>query len=373
MRKALVFALPLALAASPAWAGEAEQSAGRAGVQEAFVEGDYATARKLVTQLLEASPQDADLLRRLAAIEAAEGDYEEAEATISRAIAIAPTDLDIRLGRANILFWNGKVEEAEREAAEVAAVSPDYPGLRQLQRSLIKAGEGERFRADAVSVGGELSSVEFEAGEEADWSTQRASLISKWGANNWASVELAREERAKVDVKLSAKVDVELGEHRVYARASATPSADFRESWSLGAGAELDLRGGTIALVEAGYADYSGGDVGTVWLGARHEFSKHVSVTAKTIHLIGGGEDYRLGGIGRLDLAPTEGWSFFAIAAVYPDVEADGAKQLRSVAGGLRFSVTERLDVSVAAAVDDRKDSYRRDSVSLDLKWKLGD
>ncbi|UIP07811.1 tetratricopeptide repeat protein [Erythrobacter sp. SDW2] len=343
-----------------------------AAAQSAFASGDFDRAKVILQELLLASPKDADLWRRLAAVEAAAGDLLAAQQTIDRALQLAPDDPDVQLGRANILLWRGKLTEAQAQAAVVAQKRPDYPGLAEFAAAAAARDASRQLRIRSVSAGTTVSRADFSLAEGVTWTAQQAALGVGWGENSRATLEIEREDRGLIDTRVAGRLDFAAGPHRVFLTGSITPDADFRESWSLGTGAEVGLTDGTELLLGLRYADYRFDDVAIVRLGLRQRVTPWLSVTGETIQLFGGGEDYRLGGSLRADLSPINAPSFFIIAASYPDAEVDGTRQLRSLAAGTAIPLGDGFSLRLAGEYEDRKDSYERVGANIGLVWSFG-
>ncbi|WP_394729390.1 tetratricopeptide repeat protein [Altererythrobacter sp. GH1-8] len=368
----LLMAVPFVMAAIPAHAGQSQLPEERSSAQKAYLAGEFRQAESILNALLAKTPEDPDLLRRLAAVEAALGNLDQAQATIDRAIALAPFDRDIQLARANILLWRKRHTEAERQADELSSAEPDYPGLGQFRSSLLNAQRARKLRLRSVAAGAKVSEAEFASGSEQVWSTQRASTSIGWAETAIAVLEIEREDRLVTDTRISSLVELPIETHRVFFSGSLTPSADFRESWSLGTGADITLGSSNQVRIDGRFSHYRSNDVGTVGIGLRHSFAPHISITARSIHLFGGGEDYRLGGVLRADYSPSRRPNLFLILASYPDTEADGTRQLRTVAGGARFRLSNSFTLSFASEYESRKDSYSRAALSADLSWNFG-
>ncbi|WP_137681319.1 DUF6584 family protein [Aurantiacibacter suaedae] len=341
-------------------------------VERDRAEGDLAAAGEGLERLLARYPDDPDLLRRLASVRAAQGDLDQAQTVIDRALALAPEDLDIQLARANILLWRGQRLAAQQQAEAIALVAPDYPELGLLEARLAQDDEERGMRLTALNIGGGVSEISFDNRSGEVWSSQIASLGLSLGSASGASVTLEREERATTDVRLSARLDRRFGRHAAYISGSVVPDADFRESWSIGAGGELALSDRLTALVDMRYADYRDRTVFALQPGVRFVFGDAVSLTARAINLLGGGEDYRLGGSLQFDYRPEDRLGGFVVLASYPDVEADGVRQLRSAATGLLVPLGNGITLSTVGAYEDRENSYRRLSGTLVLGFRFG-
>ena len=289
-----------------------------------------------------------------------------------RALALAPEDLDIQVARGNILFWRGDIKAAQRQADAISAVAPDYPELDALSAKLAAPEQAEGLRVTALTVGGGVSDIAFDNRDGETWSSQNASLGLALSRETGASLAVEREERAATDIRLAARVDRRFGRGSAYISGSVVPNADFRESWSIGTGGEIALGERTSALIDIRYADYRDRNVFAVQPALRYAFDDAATVTVRAINLFGGGEDYRLGGSLRADYRPQGRVGGFVVLASYPDVEADGVRQLRSVATGLLVPLGDRFTLTTVGAYEDRKDSYRRLSGTLVLGFRFG-
>lgn len=344
----------------------------REAVQEAYVAGDVVRAEQLLAELLTKSPQDPDLLRRLAAVQATKHDLGMAQATIDRANDLAPEDPDIQLARANILFWRGRIAEARLQVGQIAQRHPDYPGLDTLQTSLREVVEARRFRLRSVGAGASVSDASFASGASQKWYVERGSVSAQWGEGRSASLDIEREERLATDTHIAGRVDIAEGSNRFFLAGTVTPNPDFRETWSLGGGAEVPMGKHSTLLIDGRFAEYTGDDVAAFGFGLRQSLSSRLQLSARSIHLFGGGDDYRFGGALRADYSHPQLADFFAIVASYPDVENDGAQQLRAVAVGARRPLSNRLTLGLTGEYESRENSYDRTAVSLDLRWRIG-
>ncbi len=345
----------------------------REAAQQAYVAGDFDLADDILRKLLQDNPGDADLLRRHAAVQAALGDVGAAQGTIDRAIALSPGDPDIQLARANILFWRGQLAEAQAQADQVSAHYPGYAGLDRLSASLEQARKDRKLRLRSISVGGSVSDATFASGLDQTWYVQRGAIAAGWGNGNVAAFGIEREERLSTDTRLSARIDLPSGTNRYFIAGGVTPNPDFRENWSLGGGAEFGVSPATTLLVDGRFAEYRSDDVVALGAGLRQRFSPTLELTASSIHLIGGGEDYRLGGALRADYRHPRLPEMFAVLASYPDAEVDGTRQLRAIAAGARFDVSDTLMLGLTGEYESREDSYERSALSLDLRWRFGE
>lgn len=365
--------LAVALILLPVQANAQVSTAEREAVQQAYVAGDLDRAEELLNELLAQNPEDPDLLRRLAAVQAGREDLDAAQTTIDRAIGIAPQDTDVQLARANILFWRGRIDEAQEQGDRIAAEKPDYPGLDRLNEALLRARRDRSLRLRSLGFGTSISNANFASGLGRTWYMQRGSIAVQWGAGNVAAIDIEREERNSTDTRVAGRIDLTGSSSRYFIVASVTPNADFRENWSLGGGGKIDLDDATTLQFDARFAEYRSDDVVAVGAGIRQRFSPTFEASVRSIHLFGGGEDYRLGGSVRVDYRSTGHPELFAIVASYPDAEVDGTRQLRAIAGGARLSLSNQLILGITGEYESRKDSYERAAISVDLRWRFGD
>lgn len=316
------------------------------------------------------NPSDADILRRLAAAQAANGDLEAAEQTIARARMLAPADSDIRLASAYIALWRGQLREAEVQATAVAAAAPEYPGLAAFRQSLEAAQSVSSTKITSVTLSGGVSDISFASGIGQTWTNQSGAIAVALTPRDTIVANVEREKRAQTDTRLTAEYARRLDDGFVTVSATITPKADFRETWSLAARGQFDLSAQWSIQGDMRVADYRTDMI--VALGSAVEYRpiRDVAVTARVINLFGGGKDHRLGGALRLLYQPDNQIGGFVSVAEYPDVEIDGTRQLRSFAAGVIVPLTDALTLRSTAEYDRRKDSYRRRALMISLNWR---
>ena len=366
------FVCVMASLASPSIASEKDDLVTLTNAQEAYASADFGRARELLLALLETDPDNPDLLRRLAASEAALGNLEQAQSIIDRASKLAPEDADIQIAKANLLYWRGEYRAADELSLRLAKRHPEYPGLDKLRESLIRVQKARSANLRSLGIGGSISKATFASGSTQTWAVQRVSGSIGWDESSTATLELEREDRLTSDVRVLGRVDLPMGGDRLYLAAGATIEPDFRETWAVGAGIEMAIGSQNWLLVDGRFAEYRSDDVVALGAGLRHSLGESIQLTAKSIHLLGGGDTYRLGGSLRGDYNVNSGISVFALAASYPDAEVDGTRQLRAVAGGSTIQISKSLILRVVGEYENRKNSYERTSVGLSLNWICG-
>ncbi|KPL68675.1 hypothetical protein SZ64_11555 [Erythrobacter sp. SG61-1L] len=330
---------------------------------------DAASAVTTLENAVRQSPGDADALRRLAGAQAAAGDLAAALATIDRAAALAPQDNDVLLARARILLWSGRRKEAREQAEAVRLRTPDYPDLAEVIEALER--QERPTSQSGLSVYGGVSGIDFEAGGSATWYSAGGSIFHRFG-NTTLSATADYEERATADTRLGLRVDQRIGEGTAYAAFAVTPSADFREEWSVSGGVDVPTLPSLDLVFDARYAHYAANDVVALQPALRWHASPNLSLTARWINLFQSDGGYRSGASLRGDWTLGEGSSIFAGAATYPDTEAGTTRQVRSAFAGFAVPLSGRLALRASAEYEERDRSYTRKAATLGLAWRFG-
>lgn len=341
------------------------------GATAAGEAGDYDQAREIMQSLLRDSPEDADLLRRLAMLEAGDNNLDRALQRIDAATRLAPDDIDIALARAYILFWRGETGPAQEVVAGIEAREPAYPDLAALQDALTRDARQNVPHLRALSVASGLSDITLRNGTRRTWNSQNVVAVLDLSRSDTTSFTVNREDRGLVDYRLGARIDRRLRNGSWFVAATAVIEPDFQESRSLAGGGELIAARGVTGLLDMRVSEYDTGTIFAVQPGIRLDVARDVSITGRAINIFGGEDDYRLGSSLRIDYRPERGASLFAIAASYPDAETDDVRQLRSFAAGLAAPFNETLSITAAASYEDRDNSYRRWAGTLALTYRF--
>ena len=338
---------------------------------EARAESDFDRARQVLLSMIAASPEDTDLLRRLAMVDAGAGELDLALDRIDAARQLAPNDLDIALARGFILYWRGDIAQAERAAIAISARNPDYPELDQLQAAVARHDRADSNGIRSIFLVAGLSDITTANGFSQTWNSQALGAALNVSRDNTITFDVMREERAAIDTRLRARVDHLVSGGFVYFSATAVPASDFLERWSVGTGGEIKATQGLTALVDLRVADYQTGMIASVQPGVRLALDDDFAITSRAINIFGGEEGYRLGGSVRLDYGFERENALFLIAASYPDAEADGVRQLRSLAGGVSLPIADRIGLTAAGSYEDRENSYRRYAGTMALTYRF--
>jgi YaiO family outer membrane protein len=341
-----------------------------AQADEEYRAGRFAQAAATLTGLLAAHPNDADLLRRMAAVEAAEGHLPEANRTIDRAQQIAPADHDIQLARANILLWRGQMLAAKAQADALSIEDPHYPGLEQFNADLTAKRRDEQPRLVLASLTLSDANVTFPGGRNSEtWKDQTAALGYALSSSTTIVGEEEVDARAKTDVRLSGQISHRFEDGTLYVGAAGTPHAFFREKWSITGGGEMPINGQWDLLADVRYAEYRTSTVGVIQPALRFRPISGLTVTGQMINLFGGGKDYRLGGSLRFEYAMPHLAGLYTMLASYPDTESDGTRQLRSVTAGATMPIHKNWEVRLSGDYEKRENSYEERQVTVGLQW----
>ncbi len=338
---------------------------------EARAEGDFLRARQILLSMLAVTPDDPDLLRRLAMVEAGAGRLDLAMVRIDEAASLAPDDLDVALARGFISYWRGDVAGAERAAAAISARDPNYPELNQLRAALDRKDATENFGIRSLSISSGISEITLVSGINQTWNNQSLDAAFDVSGDDSISVSIMREERSAIDTRIGGRIDYRIVDGFVYLAGASVPAPDFLERWSLGAGGEMRVQEGVAALVDLRVADYNTGTIVAFQPGLRFAVDRDFTITGRAINILGGDEGYRFGGAVRLDYGRERTTSLFLIAASYPDAEADGLRQLRSLAAGAGMPISDTVAMRIAASYEDRQDSYNRYAGTLALTYRF--
>jgi YaiO family outer membrane protein len=318
------------------------------------------------------SPPDSERLQRLASVYAAEGDLASAKRTIDRALALFPDDNDVKMANANILLWQGRLKQSRLQADDVARQYPDYPGLAEFRTALERVQDDRAARLIGAAVNVGVADVSFPLRNDQTWTTQVGSASFRLSDSGSLTTTIDMEQREQSDVRLVAEYAHRLDNGFVSIGVAATPNADFREKWSVRAAGKYNVSRSLSIVADGKLADYSTNMVVAVGAGLEYRPAPDFFLTARTINLFGGGENYRFGGVLRGDYRPEGKVGFFVLAAEYPDAEADGTRQLRSFAGGMVVPLGQGWTLRLTGEDDRRENSYHRRAVNVGIAWRFG-
>lgn len=113
-------------------------------------QGNLASARELLAQVLAEHPDDADARRNYAKVLAATGEIGEALATFARVLKAQPNCIEAIHSRATLFLRQGATDAALRCMAEMTALAPEsLDHWRELLAALVSAGRWQAVIAAA--------------------------------------------------------------------------------------------------------------------------------------------------------------------------------------------------------------------------------
>ena len=344
--------------------------AGPAAAQVSSPPPPPATVEALVS-LAQTNPRDADVLRRLAAAQAADGRLSVALATIERARELEPDDLDIRLARARILNWSGRRDEARAEADSVAARDAAYPELAEIRAMIAAAASPVIARRAGLAASVGLASVDLAGGEQL-WTSFAATGFVPLGTRATLSATAEVEARRQTDTRLSLRLDRRVGAGEAYATVSATPDADFRERVGVAGGVVYPIGGIIDARFDLRHFRYNGVSVTVAEPGVRLRLAGgKLIVSARWINLFRSDDGHRQGVAVRSDWQVGGDRIVFAGAASYPDTEAGVTRQVRAIYAGAVIPASDRLSFRLTGEYEHRVASYTRRGLTIGVVWRF--
>ena len=355
----LIAALLLVSAAPPAGGDPYE-----AGVAARHA-GEHGRAVELLTQAAAAEPANADAHLQLGLALMAAGRDAEAEAALRRTLELAPAYEDARIALARIAEGRGDRAGA---LVELERVSPTHADAASLRARL--AGPEAPEHLWSLDLDGSYSSLD--EGRQ-DW--REGTVNVRYQASETtavgATVEAARR-FGETDVYGELRLDQRVSEDAwVYVSAGATPNADFRPEWQVGAGGSLRVRSGptaTVLTIDARQARYRAGDIQTVAPGIeQYVAGGRAWLTGRWINIFDERGRHHSGWLARGDLQASDRVRLFAGAADAPDVSEGIVLDTFSLFGGISVDFTERTTLRLSLAHEDRERGSDRLQFGLGL------
>jgi len=199
-----------------------------------------------------------------------------------------------------------------------------------------------------------------------------------WQADRWAagaSLEVSRRFEM-TDVYGELRLDRRFSDAiSAYASIGATPNADFRPEWQIGAGGAARLQSGphaTVLTLDARQARYRAGDIQTLNPGIeQYVAGGRAWLTARWINIFDEKGRHRSGWLGRGDVQPREDLRLFAGIASAPDVSEGIVVDTTSVFGGLSYDLDAGTSVRISLAHEDRPGDGDRSQLALGLGYRF--
>lgn len=310
--------------------------------------GDTVRAADLLAQAVRDAPESSDARMQYGYALLALGRLREADSAFSEALRIAPAYDDARVGRALVAEREGALDRARAQVAPVAADNEEANALRQ---RLARTGDARRWALDA-----DASATRVGDGQP-DWRQLDVQLgyRADSGARIAGRIEAARRfDRGDVYGEVRGEVAVGPG-NSVYLLAGATPSADFRPRWQLGAGGRARLgksAAPTVLTLDARHADYRSGRTTLINPGIEQYFAGgRAWVTLRSINLVSDGK-LLSGALIRGDLLANDKLRLFVGAANAPDVDQGIVSRTRSLFAGAAVELSPALALRLSVARD---------------------
>jgi len=346
-----------------------------ADARAAVTRGDNAAAIARLEGARAAHPDDPEILRLLGSAYAYAQRYGQAIALLREALALAPEDLDIRAALARAYLWSGDRDAARSELAAIESRDPANAELAAIRDQLARAGEDQPFRPRrGVFANQGIARVSLDNGPSRTWSTTTLGVFGQIGRGTNLSLEGEREDRGTaIDTHLLARIDQQFSKGwRGHIAVAGTPSADFREQWSIRGGLEADVGKRLTLLADVRHADYGTTQVTMLEPGVRVSVpALRTSATLRMSNLWDEQGKHRSGWSARIDTEMRGGTLLFGGVASYPDTEAGITRRVRSAFLGAAIPVSERVTIRATGEYERRLDSYTRKGASLGLQLRL--
>lgn len=307
--------------------------------------GDNGRAVSLLRQVVAAQPDNADAQLQLGLALLAEGRLDEAEAALRRTLAIAPDYQDATDALARL---------AQRRAAPDEAAEDAAPRWRLDVDGSYSALEGRRdWQEGSVRLG-------YQASED---------------TTVGAAVEVSRR-FGETDTYGELRIDQRLSDGAsAYVTAGATPNADFRPEWQIGAGGSVRVAAGenpTVLTVDARQARYRSGDIQTVAPGVQQYVAGgRVWLTGRWINIFDENGRHRSGYLARGDVMATERLRLYAGLADAPDVSEGVVTDTFSLFGGIVYDVGDRTQLRFSIAHEDRETGSDRLQAGVGIGFRF--
>jgi YaiO family outer membrane protein len=255
--------------------------------------------------------------------------------------------------------------------ALLAPVDPANGEAGELRSALNRSGASDAAITDQVRVDLDLSYSKLD-GPAPDWREGSLRVQAPLDGRTAAAALVEVSERFnRTDVYGELRVDRRVGSGGgFYLSLGATPDADFRPEWQIGAGGFARLRGGrtaTVLTLDARQARYASGDIQTINPGIEQYLSDRFWVTARWINIFDEDGDHQFGWLLRGDFLATQRLRLFAGAADAPDTSEGVVIDTFSLFGGISYDLNNRITTRLSIAHEDRETGADRLQMGLGL------
>lgn len=342
--------------------------------RQARLAGQSEEAIRLLEQADRDRPDNPETLRLLGTAYASASRYREAITTLQRARVIAPRDRDIALALSRALLWSGDAVAAKAVADEIAVAEPDNVELPQLNEAIARTFAAPAGRGVGLALGHGISWISIR-GQDRTWRNTLLAIDAPVSRSSTLSVEAEHEDRAGIgDTRLAARIDRRFGIGTSgYAAITATPDADFRESWSARVGGESLISRNVALSVDVRHASFRATNVTILQPGIRLQSADGtISFTVQSLNLWAERDQHQSGWSVR-GAAPLPARAVLTLgASTYPDTEAGITRRVRGAFASIAVPLSDRLTLRAVADHETRRETYSRTGVALSLGWRFG-
>ena len=287
-------------------------------------------------------------------------------------VAENPGDIDARIQLGYALLALNEIDAAEAEFRIVLAAAPDYTDAAQGLELIEQRRGGSAVQTRYAYVEGALSDL---SQDRDGWSEVAVGALLPLGENVSSSIRATHYRRFGLeDVELAGGVTLQTSPDSWFRLSgSATPSADFRPRWGLGAGVEHRLTGSsnpTIVGMDLGFQRFPVQDVLLLSpMVTQYLADGRFSVTARGNAVRVGGGSFRIGGLLRADYFAGDRVQFFFGGATGPDTDLGVVTDTRSLFAGGQFPLGRTVSLTASAAREWREDGLDRNEGRLGLRF----
>ncbi len=398
--------------------------------------GDHAAAIEHYSDARAQAPEHVELLFYLGLVFGFEGRHGEAHEVLLEAEALDPDNHDVALALARVSAWLQRYDEADGRIAKILARDPAHgealllsgrvafwrhdldAAAAALDRLLLQEPDNSEaliLRGDVAHAGGnpEVAKTFYDRAMAQDPSSPAAARLRRmdwrrWSLNTGATIsdldsdfedwqdafveigydltkDLALHLRGERDARfghIDNVLEIGLGGRFASAfhyqlRLGATPSADFRERWSVSAGGSVrlhaggDILGATLLTLDGKLARYRPGPVKILSPGlSQYLFAGRVTISGRWINAFDEDGEHLPGWLARIDVIPLAGLRLFAGTADAVQSSRNRLIDTRSVFGGLSYHI-EGHTLGLTFERDRVEGSYERNALGVSVKVRF--
>lgn len=300
------------------------------------------------------------------------GDPGKAVELLEPWVAANPQDVDARVQLGYALLALYDFDAAEAEFRFVLSAAPDYTDAAQ-GLALIEQRRGvPSVQQRYVYVEGAIS--DLSQGREG-WSEVAAGALLPLGPDLTSNLRATHYRRFGIeDVELAGGATMEASANSWFRiSGSATPSADFRPEWGLGAGVEhrlINSANPMLVGLDVSFQRFPVQDVLLLSPMVTQYFEDgRFSITARGNAVRVGSGSFRIGGSMRADYFASERVRFFLGAATGPDTDLGVVTNTTALFAGTELPLTASLSLTASAAREWRDDGLGRSEGRMGLKF----